>query len=166
LNLYRATKFPGLPRERIHRALSFERIHMLELYTQNNIRFDKRQSSRFWSPSSESLKSLLGKFEDETETVAEYLLLHGEEGLAGGVEEDAAVPQAEDGALDLEHEAAVGVGDGEVAVGDAEGLLGHRQRHHVRGAELVPHHRQRRRWGWGSAGRRERHRSAGLVRSL
>lgn len=59
----------------------------------------------------------------------------------------AAAPDAEDGALDLEHDGAVGIGDGEVAVGEAERLLGHRQRHHVGRAELVPHHRQRRRWG-------------------
>lgn len=47
----------------------------------------------------------------------------------------------EDGALDLQHGGAVGVGDGEVAVGEADGLLGHRQGHHVRRTELRGHHR-------------------------
>ena len=83
---------------------------------------------------------------------AYYLPLHGEDGLAGGVEEDAAVADAEDGALDPQHDGAVGVGDGEVAVGEADGLLGHRQGHHVRRAELRGHHRHR--------GRRRRRRAS------
>lgn len=40
-----------------------------------------------------------------------YLLLEGDDGVAGGVEQDAAVVEAEDFAFDLEHEVAVKVGD-------------------------------------------------------
>ena len=72
-----------------------------------------------------------------------YLLPHGEEGLAGGVEQDATVVDAEDGAADAEHFSAVGVGDDEVPTGEADGLLGHRQRHRVRRTELRGHHRHR-----------------------
>ena len=64
-----------------------------------------------------------------------YLLAHGEEGLAGGVEQDAAVVDAEDGAVDTEHFSAVAVGDDEVSTGAADGLVGHRQRHRVRRTE-------------------------------
>jgi hypothetical protein len=101
-----------------------------------------------------------------------YLLLHREDGLPGGVEQHAAVADAEDGAPDPQHDGAVGVGDGEVAVGEADGLLGHRQRHHVRRAELRGHHRhrrrRRRRRRGGSVGRRHRIGIAGplLLRRL
>ena len=74
-----------------------------------------------------------------------YLLVHGEDGLPGGVEEHAAVADAPDAALELQHDGAAGVGDGEVAAAEARDLLGHRQRHHVRRAELRRHHHHRRR---------------------
>ena len=78
-------------------------------------------------------------------------MLHRYEGIPAGVDQDAAVPDAEDLALHPEHDVPVDVGDGEVAVGDADGLLGHGQIHRVRGAELRAHHGNRAR-----AGRRRR----------
>ena len=76
-----------------------------------------------------------------------YLPLHGEEdGPSGGVVEHPVAPDAEKGALGLQHDGAVSVvvGDGEVAAGEAH-VLGHRQRCHVRRAELRGHHRHRHR---------------------
>jgi len=90
-----------------------------------------------------------------------YLPLHGEEdGPSGGVVEHPVAPDTEIGALGLQHDGAVSVvvGDGEVAAGEAHGLLGHRQRHHVRRAELRGHHRHR-----GRRRRRRRRRRASVV---
>lgn len=70
---------------------------------------------------------------------------------------------ADEGALDRDHHGAVGVGDGEVALSEGE-LLHHVQLHHVRRAEMRPHHRQRLndasgrlRPRWRREGRRRRH---------
>lgn len=68
---------------------------------------------------------------------------HGDEGLAGGITEDAAVVHGEDGAFDAEHLGAIGVGDDEVPFGEADGLLDHRQGHRVWRAELRGYHRHR-----------------------
>lgn len=78
--------------------------------------------------------------------------------MADGVVEDAAVADAEEGALDVEDDVVVGVGDGEVAVGEADGLLGHRQRHHVRRAVLRANHHHRLRRPRRHGRRRRQHR--------
>ena len=70
-----------------------------------------------------------------------YLLAHAEEGIAAGVEEDSAVVDADEGALDRDHNGAVGVGDEEAPLPEAELLL-HVQLHHVGRAEMRRHHRQ------------------------
>lgn len=59
--------------------------------------------------------------------------------------EDAAAADAEVDALESQHDGAVVIGDGEVAAGEAHGLLGHRQRHCPRRAESRRHHRHLRR---------------------
>jgi hypothetical protein len=69
------------------------------------------------------------------------------------------VAHTEDGALDPQHDAAIGVGDGEVAVREAEGLLGDGQWHHVRRTELL---RQHCHWCWRSSAVGRRHREQGI----
>lgn len=51
------------------------------------------------------------------------LLLERDDGIAGGVKKNAAIVKAEDGALDLEHDGAVNVGNGEGAIGEGHELL-------------------------------------------
>lgn len=99
-----------------------------------------------------------------------YLLPHAEEGISVGVEEEAAVVDADEGALDPDHDGAVGVGDGEVALSQAILLL-HAQLHHVGRAEMRGHHRHRlddasaglrRRWRWEG---RRRHQGLAVAAS-
>jgi len=79
------------------------------------------------------------------------LAAEGDDGVVGGVDEDAAVTEGHERSLDFEDDVAVNVGDHEVAVGDAHHLLHHRQIHRVRSAELRPDH----------GGRHRRHRGGG-----
>jgi len=78
------------------------------------------------------------------------LAAEGDDGLAGGVDEDAAVTEGHERPLDFEDHVAVDVGDHEV-VGEGHHLHHHRQIHRVRSAELRPDH----------GGRQRRHRSGG-----
>lgn len=92
-------------------------------------------------------------------------MTEGDDRVTGGVEKMATVMEAENGALDLEHDVAVDVGDGEGALGDGHQLLRHDQVHRVRRAELRPHHRDRiprRRPAWC----RQRHFCADLIKSV
>jgi len=50
--------------------------------------------------------------------------VHGEDEVAGGVEEDVPVTDAQDGALAPQHDGDVGVGEVDVTVGEADVLLG------------------------------------------
>lgn len=63
-------------------------------------------------------------------------MLQGEEGAAGGVEEEAAVMKAKELPTHLEDDGAVDVGDGVVAVGEADRLLSHGEAHRVRCSRL------------------------------
>lgn len=64
----------------------------------------------------------------------------GEEWVAGGVEEEAAVMDAKELPTHLEDDGAVDVGDGVVAVGEADRLLGHGEVHWVWCAVLRSYH--------------------------
>lgn len=67
-------------------------------------------------------------------------MLQGEEGAAGGVEEEAAVMKAKELPTHLEDDGAVDVGDGVVAVGEADRLLGHGEVHRVWRTVLWSYH--------------------------